>query len=347
MRNVIWTSAIAELTEVSSDNFSNPLLTVAKFIFADDKGNVNRQGIEVTDFPAIAQSAIDMPVKMSFSETGAGNHYGSIPIGHIKAMETVQENDVNKLIATAVLYADEYPDEINFLKDAYASGKAPGISWELNYKSSIVRDGIEWLKEIVTKAATFVKVPAYGSRTHLLALASAEDNTLVELAKEILLQANIKEEPKDKGGNKVEKEELERKLAEATADAASKDAEIARLGTVITEKDAAYEELNKKVQAMEKATLIESRTHKLVEAGFTLEADAEKLAKKKEFWASLSEEAFNEYVEDLKAAKATAKPAIASHRTVEGLPKLALAEVDGTDFETLKQDMKKLARNSQ
>src|SRR3972149_2345609 len=312
MRNVIWTSAIAELTEVSSDNFSNPLLTVAKFIFADDKGNVNRQGIEVTDFPAIAQSAIDMPVKMSFSETGAGNHYGSIPIGHIKAMETVQENDVNKLIATAVLYADEYPDEINFLKDAYASGKAPGISWELNYKSSIVRDGIEWLKEIVTKAATFVKVPAYGSRTHLLALASAEDNTLVELAKEILLQANIKEEPKDKGGNKVEKEELK-----------------------------------KKVQAMEKATLIESRTHKLVEAGFTLEADAEKLAKKKEFWASLSEEAFNEYVEDLKAAKATAKPAIASHRTVEGLPKLALAEVDGTDFETLKQDMKKLEKNSQ
>ena len=340
MKNeTVFTSAIAEITEVASEDFKNPFLTLAKFIFADDKGNNNKQGIELENFPQVAASAIDMPVKMRFSGRGSENHLGSVPIGHIKSMETVAEEGINRLIATAVLYADEFPEEITFLKEAFAKGKAPGISWELAYESSVARGGIEWLKDIITKAATFVRTPAYGSRTHLMALASTNDGSLVELAKEILAQANT---TIIEGGNKVNEEEL-KKLQEASA---SKDTEITRLTSLVTEKDGELKKLSDKVTSMEKAALIEARTQKMVAAGITLEADAEKLTKKKEFWAALSEDSFNEYLSDLVAAKASAKVGTASIR-VEGLPKVTIPTAEATiDFQTLKHTLKGFARNS-
>jgi hypothetical protein len=351
IQNTVFESAIAEITEVPTGDYKNPFLTLAKFVFADDKGNKNRQGIELEDFPAVALSAIDMPVKMKFKGDGPDSHLGSIPIGHIKSMETIQNEDgVNQLIAWAALYNAEYPDEITYIKEKHAEGKAPGLSWELVYNASVMRDGVEWLKGIVTKAATFVRSPAYGSRTHLMALASTsgEDSSLVELAKEILAQAK---ETETEGGNQVNEEELKKlqteltEAKEAAKDAeASKESEITRLNGLLEDKDKEISSLTEKVEGMQRAALIEERTQKIVSAGLTLEADAEKLGKKKEFWASLSDDAFEEYLSDLLAAKASAKPASASIQ--DRLPKLtATAEDAAIDVNALKADLKSVARN--
>jgi hypothetical protein len=345
MKNTIFESAIASIEEIPSNNFKHPFLTVAEFVFADDKGNVNGQGIELEDFPAVALSAIDMPVKMKFTGRGTESHTGSVPIGHIKTMDIVAEDGINKLIATAVLYADEFPEEITFLKDAFASGLAPGISWELAYKDSIVKEGIEWLKSIVTKAATFVRTPAYGSRTHLMALASSDEGSLIELAREILAQANVSND--DKGGNNVTEEELKKLQEKMQAEAASKDSEITRLTTLLGEKDGEIQKLSDEVGTMKQAALIETRTQQIVAAGIPLEADAEKLTKKKGFWASLTEDAFNEYLSDLVAAKQSAAVATASAAgNGEGLPRMSVT-TDTIDFGTLKNGLKSLSRNSQ
>lgn len=355
-KTAVFTSAIASIEEVASGDFKHPFLTIAKFIFADDRGNTNRQGIEYEDFPEVAQSAIGMPVKMAFTGTGTDNHTGSVPIGHINAMDTVEEDGVHKLIATAALWPSEYPEEITYLKEAYAAGKAPGISWELAYETSIKKAGIEWLKSIVTKAATFVRTPAYGSRTHLMALAAANDGSLVELVKEVLAQVS---EDNDKGGNnevteeeikqmKQEAETLIKEAAKANGEVvASKDSEIERLTKLVGEKDGEIQKLTDKVTTMEQAVLIEARTKKIVDAGITLEADAEKLTKKKSFWASLTEEAFEEYLSDLVAAKASG-PKGAAASSGEGLPRMtATANGDAINFDTLKSDLKKLARSSE
>jgi len=348
MKNTIFESAIASIEEVPSDNFKHPFLTIAKFVFADDKGNVNGQGIEVEDFPAVALSAIDMPVKMKFTGRGPENHTGSVPIGHIKTMDSTAEDGVNKLIATAVLYADEFPEEITFLKDTFASGHAPGISWELAYKDSVVKEGIEWLKSIVTKAATFVRTPAYGSRTHLMALASSNENSLVDLAREILAQANVSPDTQDnEGGNNVTEEELKKLQEKMQAEAASKDSEIARLTALLSDKDGEIQKLSDEVGTMKQAALVETRTQQIVAAGIPLEADAEKLTKKKSFWASLTEDAFNEYLSDLVAAKQSAAVATASAASNgEGLPRMSVSTVESIDIGTLKNGLKSLSRNS-
>src|SRR5688572_33144214 len=107
-----------------------------------------------------------MPVKMRFIGSGIGSHAGAVPLGYIRDMKHVEENGVNKLVAEAALWGDEYPEEIQYLKDKYAEGKAPGISYEVAYNgaTSIVEKGVKWFKECVALAATFVRNPSYGSR---------------------------------------------------------------------------------------------------------------------------------------------------------------------------------------
>lgn len=184
MKNTQFESAIAEITDVPTGDFKHPFLTKIKFIFADNHGNGNNQGIEEEDFDEIAKSSIHMPIKMRFSYSGVGGHEHSTPIGHIVSMTKEIDGEHAQLVGEAVLYSEEYPEEVGFLKETFAEGKAPGISWELAYVDSVVKNGIEWLKQVVTRAATFVKTPAYESRTPLLAIAEelySDDDFMREL----------------------------------------------------------------------------------------------------------------------------------------------------------------------
>lgn len=464
MKIAKFESALAELVEIPNpDSDKNPFLTVARFVFADDKGNKNNQGIEYEDFPQVAASAIDMPVKINYSRSsGVQNHANSIPIGHIKSMEIDEAS--KKLVATAMLYADEFPEEVSFLKESFAEDNAPGISWELAYRDSVVKNGVNWLKDVVTKAATFVRNPAYGSRTSLLALAASEEfqEFLLARSNEEETQAESYEPPsgvrsaakraldwieqgkaganftdvgrkraadlargasisldtikrmrsffarhevdkqaegfsqgekgfpspgrvawdawggdagkrwadsivsreendsaesstdypddelttfQNKGGNKVEEET---KILEAEKALAESKAAIDSLHTQIAEKDEQIKTLNDELTVMRRNALSEVRTRKFEAAGLPLEADAEKLAKKQEFWLSLSDEAFDEYINDLVSAKSvgtTTQSAEASINSgLPAIPKFSVAEADVT-LDTLKADLRRLARS--
>lgn len=336
-------NAIAEILEVPNDGEDsqvNPYLSLARFVFADDKGASTstsiggiQQGIEAEDFDEVIKTAIHMPVKMNLLGESVGSHTGSYVIGHIKKMTKQQTSDgTNQLIADAVLYKDEYPEEVQFLKDKYDIGDAPGVSYELAYAGSVVKNGVQWLKDLVTCAATFVRSPAYGKRTALLALASAKDEDFVHTMKTLIAQADSSTEPiipSNKGGNTVD--ELEKAIAEVErfkAEAATKTAEISTLTEQITAKDQEINTLTSTVATLQKEKTIESRIRKFTEAGFTLEADAEKAEKKQNFWLSLSDEAFEEYISDMVSAAKAAKEsvpsggvALASLRTA-ALPKL-------------------------
>ena len=316
MKSSVFKVVLASIDAVPTMN--NPFLVTAKFIFADNQPNENNMGIEFDDFPMVAASAINMPVKMRYLGEGVGNHVGSIPIGHITDMSIEDAgNNIKKLIGTAALYAEEYPDEISYLMDTFSAGDAPGISWELGYEDSILKNGIQWLKGIITKAATFVRQPAYGpKRTALLALASDKSLSNEELDIEILKLAKVSA-PKDKMGGKttVNEEELKAEVEKLKGVLAAKETELATkvadLTTLQTTHSSVLEEnttLKEKVAASEKSAQAEERSRKYIEAGFTFDEDATKAAAKKEFLASLSEEVFTEYVADLVTAKASAKP---------------------------------------
>lgn len=341
-------TALAEILEVPNEGHdadTNPFLTVARFVFTDDKGAplstalaTGKQGIEAEDFDQIIKTAMDMPVKMNFTGEKAANHTGSYVIGHMRKMAKISEGDTNKLVAEAVLYNEEYRDEVNYLKKAFADGEAPGISYEVAYESSIIKEGVEWIKELVTCAATFVGKPAYGTRTALLALASSKnDEQFVQTMKTLVAQAEgakgIIPTPSNKGGKNVEElEKAQQDVERFKAEAETKTAEITKLSEAITAKDTEISTLKEQIATIEREKLIETRNRRFTESGFTLEANAEKADKKKAFWLSLSDEAFDEYLEDLIAAKGTAvvtddkKIAAASARSTLPRPDTTVAE---------------------
>lgn len=334
MKSTQFISQIESMYEEAQSDYKNPFLTVVKFIFADDRPNANNQGIKHADFPQVIQSAIDTPIKMAYlGEAGAGGHAGSVTIGHIRNMtEDMTPDGIHRLIAEGVVYAGEYPKEVQYLKDAYDQKKAPGASWEINYNNEEQEGPVQWLKGIITRAATFVRNPAYGTRTALLALAS--DNTVTdEELTEGLLQFVKANSPKndDKGGsNKVTDEEITKLQAELEAKAAELE-KLTKANAELTAKVTAQEEV---IEGFKRTTLIAERTAKVIEAGLKVETDPEKLAKKQEFWAGLPEEAFAEYLSDLqvasKAATASTKTASASTKP-DGLPRVeGTAEADVT-----------------
>jgi hypothetical protein len=350
----VFNTTIAEIMEVKAEDeeFNHPLLTVAKFVFSDDKGNANKQGIKAEDFDDVIRTAIHMPVKMRYLGVSAGGHQASVPIGHIIKMEKDTIEDTNRLVASAVLYSDEFSEEVAFLKESFAKGEAPGISYEVLYLDSIEENGIQWLKKIFTKAATFVRSPAYGKRTALLALATRQDidseeflNDFVTMANEWSGNESSEESEEDtQEGGKLMEEELQRLKAEAEAFKA----EIEALKETNREVSEKLEIANAEISKKNQEALVTAREKAFVEAGFTLEADAEKAEKKRAFWLSLSEEAFEEYLADLKAAKEATKIAAASKKEIKPeLPKLAVAS--GNDkveytIEDLKAELREAAR---
>lgn len=308
-------SAIAEFIDTPSDDYKHPYLTSAKFVFTDDKPNGNNQAVDAEDFDSIIKSAVGMPIKMSFTGSDVGHHRGAYIIGFMKNLtKNVTEDGTNQLIADAALYSEEFPEEVSYLKEAFAKGDAPGVSYEMGYSDPIFKNGVEFLKNIVTGAATFVKFPAYGKRTALLALASAKDEPdFINTMKALVAQA---EGPNNKGGKSVEDldkanrkiEELEESAKELKTQAETKTGEVARLTEELGSKDAKILELEGSVAKMAKASLLETRTRQYTEAGLTLEAEAEKADKKKEFWLSLSDDAWTMYLDEIKSAKASAVP---------------------------------------
>ena len=380
-KKVGYNISISEIQDVPNPDPERSFITNAKFILADDKPNENGQAIHVEEFPGIIASAIGMPVKMNFTGYGVANHGGSVPIGHIKNVEQIQlPTGVNQLIAEATLWNEEFPDEISYLKTSFAEGEAPGISYEMGYKDSQTISGIQWLKKVITLAATFVRNPAYGTRTHLLALAASDmatmtcDTFAAMVVREAALcglviqdvidalEAIVGPDMEDgmdtsnastnneKGGNLMTEEEL----TQLRAEAATKQSEIDALMVQLTDANNTVSTLQGELDAMKVAAISDNRIRQYTDAGFTLEADAEKAEKKKNLFVSLHEDQWTEYLADLIAAKATVTTpvvpvtpdnptlvALAEATRRNAIPKLEMADEDKTG---LKDAMRRIAR---
>lgn len=351
-------SPLLSLTATASDGFLNDTLRYCRFVFCDDKPNVNKHGVEYEDFPTIAASAVGTPIKMRFLGSTIGNHVGSIPIGHITKMEEITASDgSHQLIANGVLFAEDYPEEIAFIENKFDKGEAPGVSWELGYTDKLVKDGVTWFKGLMTKAATFVRNPSYGSKTALLALAS--DNTISDedFSKRLTEVANeLRPKNPIKGGNIKVEEELKKakeELATAIKERDDARAEVTNLTTAKASLETEKTDLQKEVDtqkvsidAFTKKELIATRTTAVAEAGVKIEADD----KKKDFWAGMTEEAFKEYVEDLtKAAKSAKGGTTFASRTASasaaGAPRIN-GEADETDLVGLRGRLGALSRTS-
>jgi hypothetical protein len=330
----------------------NPYLKYLKFVFADDQPNLNNQAIPYEEFANLKASAVGMPIKMRFlgKKGGAGSHNGSIPIGHIQDVtENTLENGTHQLIAEGAIYADEYPDIVEYLEEAFASQDAPGISWEISYKDSVLDKGVQFLKGVIARAATFVKHPAYGKRTALLALAS--DASLSEEEIEEQVVSLFSKEPEIQGGTRnVDLEQALAEIEKLRAELAGKATEVEtltqaanRVGELETENAGLKTQINE----FQTAQLVEDRTRKAVEAGIVLDTDAEKLAAKQGLWIAMSEEIFNTYISDIAAiAKKIPARTEASARPLFTLPKISVDTSAGNGVTTvgLKERMRGLSR---
>ena len=83
-------------------------------------------------------------------------------------------------------------------------------------------------------------------------------------------------------------------------------------------------ELQKTTAEYEREKMVSTRTQKVAEAGIEIEKDPDKLAKKQEFWVSMSEEMFDEYVSDILAAQKPKAEARASASIIRDLPKVSV-----------------------
>lgn len=324
-------------SHLALSEISNPFLRHIKFTLTDDLPNSNQMQVPYDEFENIKSSIIGMPIKMRFfgQRAGVGNHPGSIPIGYITAVaeEKRPEDGANILIADGELFADEYPDIMDFLDTKMAAKDPPGISWELGYEDTVVEQGISKLKGIVARAATFVRFPSYGKRTALLALASDTSLTDEEIEEEVT--AIFKKEPE--GGNEqVDLTEALARIAELEAEnekikqeAADKDSEISTLTATasrVQELEASVTELTGKVTTFETSALIAERTNKVAEAGYDLDTDAAALEEKQRVWASMSDEVFDVFLSGISsvAKKIPAKKAEASARGTLTIPKVGV-----------------------
>jgi len=236
-----------------------------KFVLTDDEPNANKQRVPVSEFPNLIQSGAFAPIKKYPNDLPDG-HEGSTPLGVITHLK--QYN--NQIIGMAALWARERPEDVNFIKEAFAEKKPINISWEIGYMDSKVDEetGVEDLLDTSLQAAVLVGLPAYQGRTPVYAFSSInkpEDNTLDELEKLKSELEEFKTKLKDSEAaleaTKPQLVELEQ-LRDFKATVEQKEAEAAKIKDIKTkfaeaglEKDDKYFEDNReKFLSMDEAS---------------------------------------------------------------------------------------------
>jgi hypothetical protein len=174
-----------KVTCASQEEKQNPLLSWVQLVFTDDRPNLNKVGVAQTEFPNLISSMAYMPIKAEFDKATCelGSHAGAVQIGVIREGRQID----NSIVAVGALYNDEFPDVVDFFKQETSNGGKINFSWEIRYKNSDVVDGVEWLKDTVTKAITAVKQPAYNGRTPLLSISSV-DALLAAIDRELAMR---------------------------------------------------------------------------------------------------------------------------------------------------------------
>lgn len=307
----------------------NPLQTIIDLVITPFSPNNNKQAIPKSEAQNIINTALYQPLKINFDGSKINGHFNSIPIGTITE---VAETDI-EIVGSAIVWLEEFPETIEYLKQCSANDNIPGTSWEILYNESITdNDGIEWLHGCVYCANTIVSNPAYGEKTLLRAIAE-------DLSKNKEVKTDLDKDSKAEDtaiGLNPEREEIagllsqlwsmyemldslyyktfEIEEAEAvkTQNVDSFSERLNALITNLTERadnanvslSEAQAELTtlrqEKTEAEKKAaeekTLTE-RKDKLTEIGIVIEDT------RKDFILSMSEDTFNQYINDLRSVK--------------------------------------------
>ena len=175
----------SEFNEATASlNFNKEFCTPIKFIFTDSFANANKQRVPETEFENVIRTGVNMPIKAGNLLDGLQNmeHMGASPLGVIthlvKSGKTVK--------GFGLLWKEERPDEIAYIKECYEKKIPINLSWELGYRDSAFSDdGIEDLQDIVVRATTLVGKPAYESRTPILSVASKTKEIPMELQEQL------------------------------------------------------------------------------------------------------------------------------------------------------------------
>jgi hypothetical protein len=284
----------------------SPILSKLNFVFTDDKPNANKQGVPLKAFDNLIDTGILMPVKMAEGGISRG-HAGTTPLGVIAGMSKNLSDDTNQVLGNAALWSKERPEDINLLKECYASGDPVNISWELVYTDSTIdEDGVEWINDPIVRSATIVGSPAYMGRTPMTSVASNEENMEeLEQVKADLLAAQSQ-------------------ITALTETLATSNAELEGLRTY-----KASAELKEQESA-----LLSARLSAFAEVG--IQYTPEDVEAKKAMWLKLDQESFDYLVSELKTSK-SAKETEASTKTE--VPAPIVTTKTKTSFELVQEGL--------
>jgi hypothetical protein len=144
-------------------------VTWAKFTLTDDRPDLNKQRVPEEEFDNLIKTGLHKPVKMAVGEIKDG-HEDAHPLGTI----TNLTRDGNKIVALAALWSREREDDIALIKERVKANKPVNVSWEILYRASQIKNGIQDLLDTTLRAVTIVGMPAYAGRTQILAVAAKE-----------------------------------------------------------------------------------------------------------------------------------------------------------------------------
>lgn len=215
-----------EFKEAVASLNSNPVFVrPIKFIFTDAFANANKQRIPEKEFDNVIRTGVNMPIKIGPVDENniPEGHEGAFPLGVIthlaKSGSTVK--------GLGLLWKEERPYAVQFIKDCYDKKIPVNLSWEIGYTDSAVdNDGVEDLLGVAVKATTVVGLPAYEGRTPILTVASKN--------------------PTEENVDKLEQEILELKDSVQKKDTLilEKDQKISELETKVTELETTNKELS-------------------------------------------------------------------------------------------------------
>lgn len=306
-----------DVGEAFSAVSQNPTFIWAKFILTDDKPNANKQRIPKEEYASIIKTGIHTPVKMGF-DGAREDHDEAFPLGVVTNLK--EEDD--KIIGLAALWTREREKDVQALREMYANGNLPQLSWEMLYQDSKVdENGVENLLGTSLRAVTVVSLPAYAGRTPMFAFASKNKS--------------ISEE------EKVTIEELQAKLTEVEASLTAKD-------TLITEKESALSAMQKELdelklykETVEKEKKASERMveiqKKFSDAG--IQKDETFFTEKKDFLLGLDEATLDFMVQEMVSFASQAKEGKSS--TKVEVPDLKNTEGISSDPKVLAEELRK------
>lgn len=270
-----------ESLEAHASLFGDNVLWL-KFVLTDDGPNANNQGVRENEFDNIIRTGKLKPFKKMKGSIADG-HDGAIPIGTIAELEKVD----NRIEAIAAIWEREFPDDVEQIRQAYANKGELNVSWELIYQDEILDEfGVAWLKDVSTRAATLVNLPAYEGRTPILAVAA------------------ISEEDNNEGDSSMELEQLkaqlevkEEKLSEASEELTKIKAELEEAKSSLKDLKEELKELEELRQYKEQVEADRARSEQLngrfqqiAEAG--IEMSRKDFDSEAERWLGMDDEAF-------------------------------------------------------